>query len=259
MPIELIRDMAGSNKSIDDLLDKMGVPKTAHRPITDISYEPKKKQLVIGSDNNDVNRLNVRKAIFRTGALLKTKQHFHAYYSDDVKKELPELYLNGTQSEVGKGAALMVLKEGIIRTKYDFAAAAFDFGISSKRDVEVCYRHLVALTTWGAGEHLTQIIWKREGKPAYVHILINPEFDVEDLKTFFEFSDEAIVKSNSEIKDYKAADDLTLEIDKKLDDRRNNAIDRLTNSMYDQVKKLDPKMAKTLDQDKIKENLKKGK
>lgn len=211
--------MDDSDKTLEDFLDSMGVPTVDNaKTVSDISYDPEKKMFIVPEsdepDNKDYSSLNKRKAIFKKGCLLKSKKVFNAFVSKDYNEEIADLYIRANTLLMQENTILMVLKEGIIRSKYSLSDT---FAVSnfSSRGPEMCHRFIKTLSTkprpYGGEE------------PAYVTILVNPDFDADELKTFFDFSDESVI--NSDLEDEEL--DLTSEVGTKLKDKQEKVISNL--------------------------------
>lgn len=208
--------MDDSDKTLEDFLDSMGVPMIDNaKTISDISYDLKKKMFIVPEpDNKDYNNLNKRKAIFKKGCLLKSKKVFNAFISKDYDEKIVDLYMRTNTLPIQANTVFMVLKEGIIRSKYSLMDM-FSVGNLSSKGPEVCHRFIKTLSTTPrpfGGEELV-----------YVTILVNPDFDANELKTFFDFSDKSVINSDLEDKEL----DLTSEIGMKLKENHEKLIAEL--------------------------------
>lgn len=215
--------MDDSDKAVEEFLNKTGVKFQKTKPNTTFSFDIKSGALITDVkrksdqvEESDYEKLLKRKALFCEGSLLITKTaEISAFFSYDFKETVADLYMKGLSPiKIAAGSALMVLKEGTIKSKFDLTSD-WTMGMMAKREIESCYRYLKVLATNKNNFSLpTQN--ENDSRPVYFTILINPDFDLQDLQEHFQFSDNCINKENLSVDE----SDLTSELSDRMLQRR---------------------------------------
>jgi hypothetical protein len=202
-------------KGLEDLLDNMGLPKPKEQPVSNITYDPNVQHIVAVEvpDVPDEIKLKRRKSIFKPGALIVTRNEINGYLTRDYKETIVDTFAQAAgQVGIPEKTALMVLQEGIVRTSYGPASGVYG---GKKGSAEVCYRFLKALSV------------DVKGRPAYYTVLINPDLNEVGLQAFFDFPEEVVIKTNSDLTECN----ITPEIEKRLEIRKQKILDKmLTNT-----------------------------
>lgn len=177
--------MEDSDQSLEEYLDKLGIKVTETKPMNTFVFDPGSKAIIVDLGKSDYEKLSERKSLFNEGSLLTTKEEITGFHSYDFKDNVAELYMKGLgPTRIVKDAILMVLKEGSIRSKFDLTSD-WSMGLMAQREVESCFRTLKVLSI--DKNNLSKISNADPTRATYFTILINPDYDIRDLKSILIF------------------------------------------------------------------------
>lgn len=116
--------------------------------------------------------------------------------------------------KIAPNSTLLVLKEGIIKSKFDLTSD-WTFGMMAKREIESSFRTLKVLSS-NKNNISLQTQNDEDNRPIYFTILVNPDFDIQDLKAFFQFEEKCLQTTKIPLEE----NDLTSELFDRIQQRR---------------------------------------
>jgi len=207
--------MVDFNKELEDYLDKLGIKTQETKPMNTFSFDVKSGALVVDAEQFSCKKLIEKNTLFKEGSLIVTKEEIPGFFSYDFKETVTDLYMKGIgMVKIAPNSTLLVLKEGIIKSKFDLTSD-WTFGMMAKREIESSFRTLKVLSS-NKNNISLQTQNDEDNRPIYFTILVNPDFDIQDLKAFFQFEEKCLQTTKIPLEE----NDLTSELFDRIQQRR---------------------------------------